>query len=98
MAYKIDAKGTADLGGTFVPVPNTVSDQARAFLAASPWGDAPPVEGPAPMWEARAAVDAVMAQLNEVTRAVFPVDIEEIAIRGVRCHLVKPREAMSFGD
>ena len=98
MAYKIDAEGTADLGGTRVPVPMTVSDEARAYLAASPWGDAPQAEGPAAMWEARAAVDAVMAQLNEATRAAFPVNIEEITIRGVRCHLVKPCEAASFGD
>jgi acetyl esterase/lipase len=98
MAYKIDADGTADLGGTRVPVPATVSEQARAYLAASPWGDTPMPEGPTAMWESRAAVDAVMLQLNEVTRAAFPVEIEEIAIRGVRCHLVKPTEPVSFGD
>lgn len=98
MAYTIDADGTVDLGGNRVPVPATVSDQARAYLGAPPWGDAPMPEGPIAMWESRSAVDAVMAQLNEVTRAVFPVAIEETSIRGVRCHLVKPVEPVAFSD
>jgi acetyl esterase/lipase len=98
MPYKIDPDGTVDLGGVRVPVPATVSEQASAYLGASPWGDTPMPEGPTAMWESRAAVDAVMLQLNDITRAAFPVEIEEISIRGVRCHLVKPLEPKSFGD
>ena len=98
MAYKIDAAGTVDLGGVKLPVPKTVSEAAQAMLAASPWGDTPMPEGPVAMWEARPSVDAIMAQLNDVARAVFPVDIEEIEIRGVRCHLVRPQEAADFGS
>jgi len=98
MAYKIDAAGTVDLGGVRLPVPKTVSEAARAMLAASPWGDTPMPEGPVAMWKARPSVDAIMTQLNDVARAVFPVDIEEIEIRGVRCHLVKPQEVADFGS
>lgn len=98
MGYKIDANGTVDLGGVRVPVPATISDEARAYLAQSPFGDSAHAAVPKPMWEMRGVLDAVMAHLNEAACAAYPVDIEEIVIRGVRCHLVKPREAASFGD
>lgn len=98
MAYKIDANGTLDLGAMRVPVPTTVSAEARAFLAAPPWRGGPPPEGPTALWEARAAIDTVLAQLNEAVRAIYPVDIEEVTIGGVRCHHVRPREVVSFGD
>jgi len=43
-----------------------------------------------PAWAAREAVDAQMLQLNEFARSLFPVDIEEVHIDGVRCHWVRP--------
>lgn len=97
MAYKIDSDGAVDLGGNRVPVPATVSDAARAYLTSPPWGDAPAAEGPVAMWESRAFADAALAQLNDAARALYPVEIEEIAIRGVRCHLVKPPEPLPEG-
>src|SRR5437870_500764 len=91
MAYKIDSDGTVDLGGTRVPVPMTISEEARTYLASPPWADAPAAEGPAAaMWETRAVVDAALAQLNDFAHSLYPVEIEEIELRGVRCHLVKP--------
>src|SRR5690348_14076479 len=94
MAYKIDADGTVDLGGVRVPVPATVSREARAYLASPPWVDAPPSDQVRAMWESRAVVDASLAELNRYARKLFPVSIEEIQIRGVRCHLVKSVESV----
>ena len=37
MPYQIDPDGSVDLGGQRVPVPTSVSPEARAYLAASPW-------------------------------------------------------------
>jgi acetyl esterase/lipase len=94
MAYKIDADGTVDLGGVRVPVPATVSREARVYLASPPWVDAPPSDQVRAMWESRAVVDASLAELNRYARKLFPVSIEEIQIRGVGCHLVKPAESV----
>jgi len=98
MAYKIDADGTVDLGRIRVPVPATVSHEARAYLASPPWVDAPPSDEVRAMWESRAVVDASLAELNRYARKLFPVSIEEIQIRGVRCHLVKPVESVAHDD
>lgn len=97
MAYKIGADGTVDLGGVRVPVPATVSPEARVYLASPPWVDAPPSDEVRAMWESRAVVDASLAELNRYARRLFPVSIEEMQIRGVRCHLVKPPEFASRG-
>ncbi len=93
MALEFTGDGTVMLGGRTVPVPTTVSAEARAFLAAPPWGGGALPEGPMAMWHARGFVDATLADLNAVARKLFPVAIEETLIRGVRCHVVRPLEA-----
>lgn len=90
MAYDIDTSGTVAIGPHKVPVPRTISAQAQAYLRRAPWGDAPLPEGPMPMWHMRAHVDAQMVALGETIRGTYPVDITEIEIAGVRCHLVRP--------
>ena len=92
MAHQIDKDGTVSLGAHKVPVPKTVSPQAQQFLATSPWGDTPLPEGPIPMWVMRPFADAHMQAMTEPTRQVYPVNIEEVEIAGVRCHLVRPLE------
>jgi len=91
MAYRIDAEGSVELGGRLVPVPRTVSAEARAFLAAHPWGEAPPPSAQAvPMWALREHVDAAMRSGAREAAALFPVAVEEAAIGGVRCQVVRP--------
>jgi len=89
-SYSI-TEGVVDLGKVKLPLPDTVSDQARAYLAFDPTqatasGDGPP----APMWTVRDALTPVFQWLNDQAQAAYPVTIEEIEIAGVRCHLVKP--------
>jgi len=98
MAYKISTDGTVDLGEQKIPVPATVSAEARAYLASPPWLDEPPVAGPTAMWEARASVDEMLAQLNKYARKLYPVEIDDIEIQGVSCHLVKPIDPRHTGD
>lgn len=93
MAYRIDADGSVHLGAHAVPVPGGVSAEARTFLATPPWEEAPaPSAEPVPMWALRPYVDAQMKLLSDAALQQFPVDVEEIDIAGVRCHLVKPKE------
>ncbi|HSB94851.1 MAG TPA: alpha/beta hydrolase [Spongiibacteraceae bacterium] len=92
MTYKIDNHGNVDLGSHTIPVPKTISLEAQALLATPPLAQLRPAGDPAPAWAARAEVDAQMLQLNEFARSLFPVEIEEVRIAGVRCHWVRPLE------
>ena len=93
MAYEIDNEGSVILGGHRIPVPRTVSREAQAFLASPPWKDgAQPGEGPVAMWTLREFVDAQMKQLSDLALHMFPADVEEMQIGGVRCHLVRPKD------
>jgi acetyl esterase/lipase len=44
------------------------------------------------MWVMRQGVDAQMLAMNDIAQQMFPVDIEEMQIGGVRCHMVRPKE------
>ena len=90
MAYRIDEQGTVWLGDQPVPVPTSVSDEARAYLAGNPWGDAPMPDEPVPMWTFREPMAAAFEALNQQAQSLYPVDIEEMQIGGVRCHLIRP--------
>jgi epsilon-lactone hydrolase len=90
MAYQIDQNGNVHLGPHIVRVPKTISPEAQAQLATPPFVEVRPVGEPTPAWVAREAVDAQMLQLNDFARSLFPVDIEEVYINGVRCHWVRP--------
>lgn len=81
------------MGKASVPVPRTVSAEARAFLATPPWTEPPdPDAQRLPMWALRDFVDAQMKMLDDAALQYYTVDIEQIEIAGVRCHLVKPKE------
>lgn len=88
---RIDAVGTAHVTRV-VPVPRTVSPEARQFLATPPWGGADPVAPGTPMWELRAGADAALRMLGEMAQAHYGVSVEEMQVGGVRCHLVRPGE------
>jgi epsilon-lactone hydrolase len=92
MTYTIDAQGTVSLGTNSVPVPSTISAEAQAFLATPPWAEPPePTAERVPMWALREFVDSQMAAGSEAALQRYPVDVEDVQIGGVRCHLVKPR-------
>ena len=92
MGYEIDAQGKVSLGKQKVSVPSTISAEAQEYLRRPPWDDTPMPEGPSAMWHARSFVDAALAQLNDVARQMYPVEIVETEIAGVRCHVVRPRD------
>lgn len=83
-----EADGTVHLGTRIIPVPKTVSPEAQQLLAASPFPD--PSFNPHPLWKIRDAMDAMMRQGDEMTRAVFPVNIVEEFVADVRTHRVTP--------
>jgi len=93
MTYRIENDGTVRLGDVAVPVPQTVSAQAQAFLATAPWAEPPdPAAERQPMWLLRDFVDEQMRVGTEAALQQYPVDVQEIEIAGVRCHLVKPHD------
>lgn len=93
MAYQIDEDGSVQLGKGRVPVPGGVSAEARAFLATPPWAEPPdPDAERLPMWALRGFVDEQMKMIGDAALQHYPVDVEEIEIAGVRCHMVRPRE------
>jgi len=93
MTYQIDADGSVHLGKAIVPVPRTVSAEAQAFLATSPWAQPPdPDAERLPMWALRSFVDEQMKLGGDAALQQYPVEVQEIEIAGVRCHLVKPHD------
>lgn len=93
MSYQIDADGTVHLGDVRVPVPHSLSDQARAYLSTDPWAAAPMPDEPVPMWAMRDAMAPAFDALNTQAQALYPVDIEEVCLGGVRCHRIRPADA-----
>ncbi|MBU6392951.1 MAG: alpha/beta hydrolase [Sphingomonadales bacterium] len=83
--------GVVDLGKISLPLPDTISAEARAYLAFDPNQGAADGDGPPPpMWTARDALAPMFQWLNDQAKEAYPVTIEEIEIAGVRCHLIKP--------
>jgi acetyl esterase/lipase len=95
MKVRVDEDGTVHLGPRVLPVPRTVSPEARQFLATSPWGGHDPAPGP--MWQMRDAADAQLRQLGEAMLGVYPVSVEEQPIAGVRTYIVRPKDAVGNG-
>jgi acetyl esterase/lipase len=93
LTYQIDADGSVQLGNAVVPVPRTVSAEAQTFLATPPWAEPPnPDAERLPMWALRPFVDEQMKLGSEAALQQYPVEVQEIEIAGVRCHLVKPHD------
>jgi monoterpene epsilon-lactone hydrolase len=87
----IDAEGTVHFDNRTIRVPETVSPAARQYLATSPFVDTlPTFDGHIPAWEMRDQLDAGLIALGEAARQVYPVDVEETHIAGIRCHWVRP--------
>jgi len=88
-SYKI-TDGVVELGKVSLPIPNTISPEARAYLAFDPHQEVADGAVPAPMWAMRDTLAPMFQYLNTQAQEAYPVTIEEIAIAGVRCHLIKP--------
>ena len=87
----IDAEGTVHFDNRTIRVPNTISSQARQYLATSPFGETlPTFDGHVPAWEMRDQLDAGLVALGEAARLSYPVNVEETRIAGVRCQWVRP--------
>lgn len=87
-AYNIE-KGVVDLGHIKLPVPDTISPEAQAYLSANPWGDIPEPPEPIPMWVMREGMDQAMQGLNQYALSIWPCEVEETLIAGVRCHRIR---------
>jgi monoterpene epsilon-lactone hydrolase len=94
MDYVMHDDGSAELRGRVVPVPATISAQARQSLI-----DAAkrPSAGEVSIASRRSEIDAQMQLLNDIAARLYPVDIEEIAIDGVRCHRIRPAGVETTG-
>ena len=91
-SYRID-NGVIDLGKVTLPIPDTVSPEAQAFLCGNPWGDVPDTDEHIPMWKTREATAAAFAMLDQFALSIWPCDIAETQVGGVRCHRVSRKDA-----
>ncbi len=91
-SYKV-TDGVVELGKVKLPLPNTVSPEARAYLSFDPNQGQPEDAAPLPMWKMRDALAPAFEMLNQQAQQAYPVEIEEVEIAGVRCHRVKPIDA-----
>lgn len=80
----VDPDGTAHVTRV-VPVPGTISLEARKSLAQ------PGPSGPAPsLAERRARTDEFRTGRSEEARKLYPVNVEDKTIGGVRCDVITP--------
>lgn len=84
--------GVVELGKVRLPLPDTISAEARAYLSFDP-NAGHPESDPVPMWYMRDALAPMFQMLADQAAAVYPVDIEEMEIDGVRCHRITPKNA-----
>jgi acetyl esterase/lipase len=82
----IDADGTAHITRV-VPVPQTLSPEAQKYLA-----HLPPVPPARTLAEHRANTDRDRTARTALARQLYPVDVHEETLGGVRCDLIQPRD------
>lgn len=80
----IDSDGTARITRV-IPVPRTISPEAQNFISE------PGPPGPEPsLAERRARTDAFRTRRSAEARKLYPVNVEEKIIGGVRCNVITP--------
>ena len=82
--------GVVDLGRFKLELPDTISLEARAYLAYDTSGALPDDAGTVPMWHMRDALAPMFEMLNQQALAAYPASIEETTVGGVRCHRGNP--------
>ena len=83
-----DADGTAHITRV-VPTPSTISPEAQKWLASL--AQAPRRLGPETLAERRARTDIWRAQDSAEARKIYPVNVEETSIAGVRTDIITPQ-------
>lgn len=89
-SYKVE-NGVVDLGRVHLDVPDTISDEAKAYLRFDPNQQMPEDAPPVPMWLMREPLAPMFEWLNQQALEAFPCDIVETTIDGVRCHRITPK-------
>jgi epsilon-lactone hydrolase len=82
---RFDADGTADITRT-IPMPSTISSEAQAWLQSLTLHPSHEQS----LTERRAALDKWREQGSAEARKLFPVNVEEKTIGGVRCDIITP--------
>jgi len=90
MTYTIREDGAVDLGHRVVPVPGTISPEAQQQLVAAA---ARPAPAGTPLWERRDQIDAMMRALDGYALSRYDVEVEDLDIKGVACHVVRSATA-----
>jgi epsilon-lactone hydrolase len=83
-----DADGTAHITRV-VPMPTTISPEAQKWLASL--AQPPRRLGPETLAERRARTDIWRAQDSAEARKIYPVNVEETSIAGVRTDIITPQ-------
>jgi acetyl esterase/lipase len=83
-----DADGTAHITRV-VPIPATISPEAQKWLLSL--GQPPRRLGPETLAERRARTDIWRAQDSAEARRIYPVNVEETSIAGVRTDIITPQ-------
>ncbi len=96
-SYHVE-NGVVDLGRVKLDVPATISEEAKAYLRFDPNQQMPEDAPPVPMWLMREPLAPMFEWLNQQALEVFPCDIEETAIEGVRCHRITPKGGVCHAD
>lgn len=84
-----DADGTAHVTRV-VPMPTTISPEAQKWLASLGIAHAQRKSGPETLAERRARTDAWRQQDSAEARKIYPVNVEETSIAGVRTDIITP--------
>src|SRR3984957_5917732 len=84
-----DADGTAHITRV-VPMPTTISPEAQKWLASLGIAHAQRKSGPETLAERRAHTDVWRAQDSAEARRIYPVNVEETSIAGVRTDIITP--------
>lgn len=92
-SYKVE-DGVVHLGKVRLDVPDTISEEAKAYLRFDTSGGQDPDAQPVPMWQMRDALAPMFDWLATQALEVFPCNVEETRIAGVRCHRVTPKDGV----
>lgn len=92
-SYKVE-NGVVDLGRIKLDVPDTISEEAKAYLCFDPNQQMPEDAPPVPMWLMREPLAPMFEWLKQQALEAYPCTVEETAIDGVRCHRIAPRDGV----
>lgn len=92
-SYKVE-NGVVDLGRIKLDVPDTISEEAKAYLRFDPNQQMPEDAPPVPMWLMREPLAPMFEWLNQQALEAYPCTVEETAIDGVRCHRIAPGDGV----